>query len=190
MQRQRPSKRRGFSLIELLAVTGILVAISSIILVNNAQFGGAITLKNLAYDMALSVREAQIYGISVRRYGASNFQPGYGMHFRASSPTSYILFVDADVENGRYDGGDELVESFTIGRGHTISDLCVTLAGAETETCGMDKLDILFKRPEPDAQIRYNDGDLVQQRARVEVLSPRGDTVDVIIESTGQISVE
>lgn len=182
---------RGFSLIELIVVTGVLTVITSLILANNAKFGGAITLRNLAYDIALSVRESQTYGISVRKFGtgAGQFGAGYGMHFRTSSPASYLLYADAVNANGLYDGAGELVESVTISRGFVISDLCFTSAGGSSETCGAQKIDIIFKRPEPDAQIRVNDSSVLNQRARIVVASPRGDQASIIIEATGQISV-
>lgn len=175
---------------ELIVVTGIIVVISGVVLSSNARFGGAITLRNLAYDVALSVREAQVYGISVRRFGLGDFTSGYGMHFRTSSPSSYILFADAVTANGLYDGSGELVESLSIGRGFEISDLCVTIGTSPTETCGISKVDILFQRPEPDAQIRFNDGTSLNQRIRVVLSSPRGDTASVLVEATGQISVQ
>ena len=171
-------------------MTGIIVVISGVVLSSNLRFGGAITLRNLAYEVALSVREAQIFGISVRRFGDDIFTAGYGMHFRASSPTSYILFADAVTQNGLYDGSGELVESIAIGRGFEIADLCVVVGIETTETCGIAKLDILFQRPEPDAQIRYNDGASLNQRARVILVSPRGDSASVLVEATGQISVQ
>jgi len=185
----------GFSLMELLVVTGIMVIISSVMLSSNARFGGAITLRNLAYDVALSVREAQIYGISVRRFGTDDFSSGYGMHFSQSSPSQYVLFADAVTPDGRYDGGleggsAELVEAISIGRGFGVSDLCVVVGAGSTETCGIQQIDILFKRPEPDAQIRYNGGSSLNQRARIELESPRGDIASVLVEATGQISVK
>lgn len=183
------SARAGFTLIELLVVTGILVVISGALLASNAAFGGVITLRNFAYDVALSVREAQTYGISVRRFGADEFEAGYGVHFRRGSPTSYILFADVN-ENGSYDGGEEQVESFSIGRNFQISDLCVTLPGAQGETCDVQVLEITFERPEPDAQIRYDGGSSVNRRARIELISPRGDTASVLVEATGQVSVQ
>jgi len=166
------------------------VVISGVVLSSNMRFGGAITLRNLAYDVALSIREAQIYGISVRRFGISDFTSGYGIHFRKSSPTSYILFADAIVQNGLYDGSGELVESISISRGFEVSDICVVVGIEPTETCGISKLDVLFQRPEPDAQIRYEDGASLNQRARIILSSPRGDTASVLIEATGQISVQ
>jgi len=187
-------KRRGFTLVELLVVTGIMTVLSSIVLANNAKFGGVISLRNLAYDIALTIREAQTYGISVRKFGSGSgsFGFGYGIHVRTASPTSYIMFADVDGE-GHYGGCEteatcELAQSFTIGRGFSISDLCVTPSGG-TETCGQEKLDIVFRRPEPDAEIRTNDGQTLNERGRIEIISPRGDIASVLVEATGQISI-
>jgi len=186
--------RRGFSLVELIAVTGIFALLSAIVLANNTRFGGSITLEHLAYDVALSVREAQLYGIAVRRTEAGEFSTGYGMHFSLASPNSYILFADT-FENGLYDGG-ELVESTTIRSGYGIADICVsTQAG---ETCGINTLNVVYKRPEPDACIGTGDvtigGDglctSVRTQARVLLTSPRGDRATIAIESTGQVYVE
>src|SRR3989344_6228445 len=79
----------GFTLIELLVVTAIIVIVTSLVLINNNRFGGTVLLQNLAYDMAPSVREAQVYGISVLSFGGE-FDFGYGMHFTANSQT-YVL---------------------------------------------------------------------------------------------------
>lgn len=192
---------KGFTLIELLVVTAILTIVSGIILVNNNRFGGAILLENLAYDVGLSIREAQVYGIAVRRYGTSNFQAGYGMHFSMSSPTTYVLFVDAVSENGLYDGcpdsaSCELVQSTDIHRGFQIADLCSIPTSGGGETCDLDRLDILFQRPEPDAFISANGVSGVvspaslQERGRIVLQSPRGDQQSVIVEIAGQIATQ
>lgn len=180
----------GFTLIELLAVTGVMVILTSVILVNNAKFGGVVTLRNLAYDIALTIRQTQTYGISVRKFGsgAGSFGSGYGLHILESSPTQYIMFADIN-SDGIYNGASELVEQFTIGRGFGISDLCVTPA-VGSETCNQTRLDMVFRRPEPDAEIRNAAGPTLYQRGKIVILSPRGDSAAVLIEATGQISLE
>ena len=178
---------RGFTLIELLVVTAILVVVATIILTNYSKFGGTVVLRSLAYDMALSIRQAQTYGTAVRRTKAGDFTVGYGIHARTASPSSYILFADS-VENGHYDAG-EAVETFSLSSGFQIADLCSTAGVSPTEECGVDKLDIVFKRPEPDAKIRINDLEELQQRSRIVVRSPRGNEVGILVEATGQISV-
>jgi hypothetical protein len=182
----------GFSLIELLAVTSILIILSTIILSNNAKFGGAITLRNVAYDIALSIRQSQTYGIAVRKFGSGegSFGAGYGVHLELASVNGYVIFADAVNPNGLYDAG-ESVESLTLHGGYFISDLCATESGgAGQEACGFQKLDILFQRPDPDAYIRVNDIPVLYQQARIIVESPRGDKLAVIIELSGQISVQ
>jgi prepilin-type N-terminal cleavage/methylation domain-containing protein len=196
---------RGFSLIELIVVAGIISVVSGMMLASNSRFGGAITLKNLAYDVAISIRQAQVYGISVARFGAGTFSAGYGIHFSRVDSTHYVLFADAAVENGLYNvgglpGEQELVAETTIDLGYSVSDLCIT-DQTDTETCGLSELDIFFKRPEPDAYINANgaplsfdsDGRVISTnlpiQARIVLSSPRGDTVSVVVEATGQIAV-
>jgi prepilin-type N-terminal cleavage/methylation domain-containing protein len=201
---------KGFTLIELLVVTAILVIITSLVLVNSNRFGGTVLLQNLAYDVALSVREAQVYGISVRSF-SGEFDFGYGMHFDAGSQT-YVLFADALALNGLYDcpnpeleGSCERVESTEIQRNFRVVKLCAP-AGITTDECMSNsslwasKLDILFKRPEPDACISADDSIKIdsdggctlnpEESARVVLESPRGDRRGFIVEATGQISVE
>jgi prepilin-type N-terminal cleavage/methylation domain-containing protein len=188
---------RGFSLIELLVVTAIFVIISGITLASHSRFGGQVVLENIAYDIALSVRHAQLYGIAVRRTSAGSFDVGYGLHF--SSPTSYELFFDSlsVTGNGVYDcdaqnpGACELVEATTIVGGHRISDLCVRPVGLPGYDCDVSEIDVLFKRPEPDAYIRKN-GEIapLYEAAQIILESPRGQQKAVIIEHTGQISVQ
>lgn len=177
----------------MLIVVAIIVLISSIVLANNNKFGGTILLQNLAYDVALSARQAQTYGTAVIRFGSNNFTAPYGIHFDiTASRTTYYVFADAvGSPNGIYDVG-EMVQSSTIGRGYFIESLCVTASnGSESCTSGttISKLDVVYKRPEPDAYIRADDISTTYTRGRVILSSPRGDLLSVWFENNGQISV-
>ena len=202
-------QQAGFTLIEMLVVIGIIVVISGIILANNSRFGGVVQLQNLAYDIALSIRQAQVYGISVQRFNTSStFASAYGMHFARDPVThvsnSYQLFGDVNLPfNGVYDPGGaipELVQSTTIQAGYAISDLYATpVSGVEAS---VDSLDITYRRPDPDAYISTNGTQLVfnakgkyvsgtiNEQARIVVRSPRGDLKNIVISSNGQISVQ
>jgi prepilin-type N-terminal cleavage/methylation domain-containing protein len=202
--RTRSSLKAGFTLIELLVVVAIIVVISALILANTNKFGGETLLQNLAYDIALSLREAQVYGISVR---ADNgvFTSGYGMHFTMATPTTYNLFADLSqtgVYAPLYKGVTEDVSPspYKIGQNFQISKLCVTPSNG-IEDCTPNKLDILFIRPEPDACISENSAvDVTSgntyacistiQRARIVITSPRGDYMNIIVYANGQISVQ
>ncbi len=189
----RRARNAGFTLIELLVICAILVVITGVVLVNNSKFGGQILLENLAFDMALSVRQAQVYGISVQRFGASTYSAGYGVHFDAANPSSYLLFADAVQANGLYDTG-ELVTTNSLDRGFKIASICATQSG-QPEVCGLTRLDVIFKRPEPDAYISSSGASCPLQlgscdeSARIIVQSPRGDNDSIVVNVNGQISV-
>jgi hypothetical protein len=184
--------------VELLVVTAIIVVVTSVVLANNNRFGGIVQLESLAYDIGLSIRQAQVYGISVQRFGSSTFSAGYGMHFALSSPNTYVLFADS-AGTGIFDpaqNASEIVQQTTIAQGYKISDLCVTppQTGA-SEICGVGSVDVIFVRPEPDAWISNAgascvvDTSLCQRALRITVVSPRGERMDIVVEANGQISV-
>ncbi len=178
----------------MLVVTAIIVLVSSAILANSGRLGGQFILDNFAYDLALTLREAQQYGISVQNFGG-NFNVAYGVHFDSSSPTTYVLFADAATPNGLYDTG-ELVQSYTITRGFKIAAICSTASTIGVEDCTLTKLDVLFKRPEPDALISKNDASCLlllpncQATSRIIMIAPRGNTKSIVIPANGQMSVQ
>ena len=192
-------------MIELLVVCGIMVVVGGIIFASNSKFGGQVLLQNLAYDVALSMRQAQVYGISVQRFGSglTSFSYGYGMHFDTDTPTSYNLLADVDGD-GIYDAGEDVPPSpYSIGRGYSIFKLCAP-AGVLLSDCTatgsslqVPKLDIVFIRPEPDAWISASSVSCTprstgacQPSARIVLQSPRGDTMSISVFANGQIAVD
>lgn len=190
--------KRGFTLMEMLVVVGIVVVVSGVILASSSRLGGQFILDNFAYDLALTLREAQQYGISVQNFNG-NFNVAYGVHFDSSSPATYVLFGDATNPNGLYSPGltpTELVQSYTITRGFKISAICATLNSVSAEDCTLTSLDVLFKRPEPDALLSKNGVSCTalssncQSTARIKMLAPRGNTKSIVIPANGQMSVQ
>jgi type II secretory pathway pseudopilin PulG len=182
---------RGFSLIELLVVTGIFIVIAGVVLANNSRFQSSVLLGNAAYDVALSIRQAQVYGLSTREF-AGEFQVGYGIHF--AGPTEYFLFADLGLtKNKRYDADvDQIVQTYTLGRGHTILRFC-GIASDQSEHCSdnaaaLTHLDIAFLRPNPDSTIT-GDAPAPYSSGKIVVTSGSGETRTVSVQSTGQISV-
>lgn len=182
---------RGFSLIELLVAISILATISIIVLANHTRFNGSVLLGSLAYDIALSVREAQVFGVSVRQYNAS-FKLGYGVLFEGAA--SYSLFADTN-SNKVYDDEDVVIRTYGLQRGFRIQQFCgINTLG--TPTCSNDSLNpithlaIVFLRPEPDAFMSSNILAEEYSRGTITIVSPGGDTRTVGVASTGQISVQ
>ena len=186
----------AFTLIELLVVCGIMALIAGLMLANQTKFGGQVLLQNFAYDMALSIRQAQVYGISVQGYNAS-FKAGYGIHFDTNN-TRYILYGDTDNSGAWNSTIDQQKAVLNITRsGYAINTKCVTVSG--TETCGVKQLEIVFQRPEPDALISWQDSASTwhyytagarADSARIEVISPRSEKMSVRISQNGQIAVD
>lgn len=170
---------RAFTLVELVVTVGIFAIISTVIIAKNSQFDEEIFLSDMAYDVALSVRRAQSYGINVRGSGGS-FDYPYGVFF-TNGTTTYQLFVDTD-RDGFYSGHGELLETYTMGRGTKIGPLCDF--GSKTP-CDLETLTVMFERPEPDAIIEQG----TVTRAGVGIFAPRGGKRYVFIESTGQFSI-
>ncbi len=182
---------RGFSLVELLVVVGIFVVITGVVLSNHTRFNSSVLLGNAAYDIALSVREAQVFGLSTRGT-AGVFEVGYGVHF--ATPTSYLLFSDGD-RNHRYDsesGTDTVLKTFGLQRGYVVVRYCGVRSNG-TEDCSdngaaLPHLDIAFLRPNPDATITSANG-ILYSSAKITLRSGSGETRTVSVQSTGQIAV-
>ena len=172
----------AFSLIEMLVVISIFTLISIIILANHSRFNSSVLLGSLAYNIALSVRQAQVYGVSVQSApNSTGFETGYGMHF--TTGTSYVLFADMN-KNKRYDDGDSIVKTYSIGRGHTVTGFC----GGTTCSPEITSLDVVFIRPNPDANMTDNNG-VSYPSATITVSSTVDLTRTVRVASTGQIYV-
>lgn len=186
-------KNKGFSLIELVVSVAIFTIITSVILVRHSNFSSKLLLENLAYDIALSIRKAQVFALSVREFtgGSGEFDIGYGVHFESSDNTSYIFFADRDKDKA-YGGSTEIVEMFTLMRGNTILEFCGTLSNGNEECSGsgITHLDIIFERPNPEAIIKSNISGNTYDSARITVSSPSGTTWSVNTVITGQISIQ
>lgn len=182
----------GFTVIELLVVIGIFALISGITLFNFSAFSGQTTLNNLTYEIALAVREAQVYGIAVRETSpGSEIFPSYGTYFDIDQDTEFILFADTaptGASDGIYTAEDDLLESFSIRKGNRISELCGFVSPSDPCTA-VNELHITFTRPDPEASILDGEGNPYSY-ARISVTSLDDKTRDVSVWSNGQIAVK
>ncbi|MBI1999424.1 MAG: type II secretion system protein [Parcubacteria group bacterium] len=186
--KKKQKTRRGFTLIELLVTVSIFVIVSVIVLANYPAFNSRIVLDNLAHDIALSVREAQVFGTSIKEFGiGSGVFPSHGVYFDTAANKEFVLFADTDRDT-YYDTGTELVERFSIQKGNTVSALC-GFTSPVAACNAVSKLHITFIRPNPEATIRDGSG-AIYAYASITARSPRGDTRTVEVWSNGQIAVQ
>lgn len=180
---------RGFTLLELLVVMGIMLLITTLILARHSQYNGTVLLRNLSYSVGLSIRQAQVYGLSGRSVGGA-VATRFGVYFTAANPTQYVLFTDQN-NNAAYDSGED-IEVFTLRAGYAISNLCAN-TGVVEKCSGLgdiDRLTILFTRPHPDARFVTNVTNDTYVDATVTLLSSQGATRQVTVTTTGQIAVQ
>lgn len=193
----------GFSLVELLVVVAIFIIITSVVLINQNKFSSNVAIQNLAYQIGLAIRQAQVYGLSVRgsnANGADTFDTAFGVHFDDSSKTSFIFYADSDSDKMYLEGNDVLESTFNIDSG-TISNVCTT-DGSGNKNCfnstpnggtDIDSADITFKRPDPEAVIVNNlTPSSGPNDSKIEItvqsaLKDRSQTI--VVTSTGQIYV-
>lgn len=203
----------GFTLAELIMSVAIVAVIMTIVIVNQAKYSEATVLSNITSALALSAREAQVYGVSVREVaaGTNEFTAGYGLHFNLTggSNDAYILYADRELtKNNMYDNdwscpqntGTEIVpyeclSKTTLQSGYTISAIC-SVSNSDTENCTLTRADITFVRPDPDAQLVLFDASGFQlsslgiKAVRIKLASPSNLEQTVSIYTTGQISIQ
>ena len=185
--------KQGFTLVEVMVTVGIFVFFSILVLVENNKFNDVVLLRDLSYSVALSIREAQVYGLGVREFDTTDFAQGYGVNFNVNSATTYDLFADGD-NNGLYggEGAGGFLNRYNLTNRNRIADFCVTNGGnTDCAAAGeIDELHVTFKRPTPDARIRVDsDTGTLYDSAEIILESPRGDQLSIIVQSTGQITV-
>jgi prepilin-type N-terminal cleavage/methylation domain-containing protein len=198
---------RAFTLIELLISAAIITIITSIVLVRFTAFDSTILLKSLAYEVATSVREAQIYSVSVINTSGGNFRYPYGLSFSPGN-TSYIFFRFANTSTAVRPYNDlsepnpdvaEVIRTLTLNSGMEIYRICIKQTSSASEACRTSAqggvLDISFRRPEFSAifnasWLAANQQDTIEY-ARIEVRSTRNTTNvwTVEVKLLGQISV-
>ena len=199
MSLRKRNYNKGFTLVELLVTITIFVILTGVVLFNQSKFNSSILLTNLAYDTALTVRQAQTYGINIKEFnvnGTGNFFVPYGVHFDISAPKSFILFADLD-KKGYYDFSTSTcdapsgcVNRYNISRGNYISDLCTS-----DMICGFKKMDIVFIRPNPDAHISVSaDGSTAtrvpdQVSAIIKLKGSDGSVRKVSVRNNGLIEI-
>ncbi len=188
---------RGFGLVELMVSISIMTLVSTVILVKNRSFNNALLLRNQAYEIAFSLRQAQLLAVSGNKESSSDSNQ-YGIHFDVDSEPGngqYRMFrddSDSSTNLGRYDSGDT-----TLGTIGTLDNRFVIREIVDNNNNPLeDELSVTFVRPNFDALFKDSSGGYFSGPVYLKV-SPKDDTgfVNVPyrlveITSTGQITVK
>jgi prepilin-type N-terminal cleavage/methylation domain-containing protein len=211
---QNRSLRAGFTLIELMVTLSIFVIITAVVLFSQSQFNGSILLTNLAYDVGLTIRQAQSFGTSGKY--SDSFQlvgglikPTYGVHLETGNNSKYMvlfadlnndgkLTIDASAPGNKISDSDfckknsECLEKYVVRRNNKIFKICDSIINTGSQNCSYTSADISFVRPDPTAKISKVSVSGVSNTG-VEIVVSTGDglsTRSVIVETIGQIYVK
>ncbi len=198
-------KVSGFTLLELMVVITISVLLISVVTTQNRTHTSRILYDDVAHKIALSIRQAQSYGLSAREHtvagtGATSrtFCIGYGVVFTLSFGNKYNIFADTTQLGptglvcppavGPYNHvEDRVLERITLKRG-AVTRLCATNPLAvPPEDCTLTDLSIVYQRPNPEPVIN---GDVRYVAAKIVLTFPGSITKNIIIRNTGQISIQ
>jgi prepilin-type N-terminal cleavage/methylation domain-containing protein len=215
---KKSSQKKGFTMMELVVVMAIFGILTSITVYNYGKFNGNIIMTNMAYEIALSVREAQVYSLGVRG-SDGNFDTRYGIYFNINNSQNFVFFADrignkiceineetgdaCSIEVCDDESKNECETLNTLTRGINIVKICGSVVGVEpmdfeTGNCSsgasnMNVATITFERPNPDAFVYNMDsGAIAEELRNISVLieANNGAKRAVYIRENGQISVE
>jgi prepilin-type N-terminal cleavage/methylation domain-containing protein len=185
---------KGFTLVELLVSVAIFAFMTTLMVARYGNFNQSVLLTNLAYDVAVTIRTAQSYGLSVKGSGNSNdadrFQKAYGVYFDSQSAGNdemYYLFSDIN-DDSIFDGEEsgEMIQKFTLKRGTKIYGVCTENIPCDPDAGGI--MTIVFQRPDPNARI-CDDEFCNYAHGAILIKSPDGSERLIRISENGQISV-
>ncbi|MEN9647626.1 MAG: hypothetical protein RLY57_430 [Candidatus Parcubacteria bacterium] len=190
---------KGFTLIEMMVSIAIFTIITSVVIFNHGKFNSSINVTNLSYEVALAIRQAQVYGLAVKQDSkvADSVEYAYGVYFDTSTEASrkvFYIFADKnddqqfDPSGDPCNGSGECQESIEI-RG----DVEVSKLGTNVVSNSGD-LTVLFLRPNPVAIIRDESNSGVSSNGRkqavITLTSAKADkSKEIVVELSGQISV-
>lgn len=192
-------------MIELLVVIAISTVLMSVVMFGYSVFNQRLSVSGSAQEIVLAARQAQSYGLNVRESGAGlqDFASPFGVYFNPTdSSDAYYIFVDKNGD-GRYSdalgncSGSECVQKIDLRNGVRITTL--SKSGSSCPSAART-LEVMFKRPNPDAIINFRNSAGViicapsssfMQDAKITILSSNdSESKEIGFDATGQVYIQ
>lgn len=182
----------GFTLIELMVTVGIFVFMTSLLLAKYNNYYSGTIFKNQAYDIAITLRQAQSFGISVKvdvGPGLNSFDSAYGVRFPSAGVNNFSLY--SFIRNGNLYNQNILQKEYRLKNGAYIEKLQVSADGSNYFLA--NSVDVIFQRPNPEAVFCTNVNGTnacgVYKHLSIGLKSPDGTIKTVKVNNSGQISI-
>ena len=181
------SRHRGFTLVELLIVIGIISILTGMVLINFRPGQQQLTLQRAASKLAQDIRRTQEMAMSARECTDPTPCPaggvpsgGYGIYFDQDVAGNYIIYADGGAtQNLRRDSVEDL-ETVFLEQGVSIISV--------TPTQITRQLSINFKPPDPKTSFKDGAGN-IQTYAQI-ILQADSKTKTIMVNQVGQIEID
>lgn len=184
--------KEGFTLIELMVTVGIFVLMTSLLLAKYNNYYSGTIFKNQAYDIAITLRQAQSFGISVKvdvAPGSNSFDSAYGVRFPSAGVNNFSLY--SFIRNGNSYSQNILQKEYRLKNGAYIERLDVSTDGSAYSLA--NSVNVIFQRPNPEAIFCANvngvDSCGTYKYLSIGLKAPNGTIKTVKVNNSGQISI-
>ena len=179
----------GFTLVELIITIAIFVFMTALVMARYNDYYSGTIFKNLAYDIAITIREAQSYGISVK-VRTDAFNKAYGAYFPGGAQSKNFSLKAFDFNNYVIPEASE--KDFTLKHGAVFQSFTVSVD--DVNYSNASNLAIIFQRPDPEAiicaEVNGSPQDCVFYKyAKIKLLAVNGATMTVKVNTSGQIAI-
>lgn len=184
----RSYPRMGFSILEMIVSTAIILLISGQVLVNFSNLKEASTLTRSAQELAFNIRRAQNMSVSVvaiRIGGTVQIPRAVGLRISSAAGDNdrYFFFADQNL-NGFYDDPAERIEPDTLFPGN----VKITAITGEVLPASPG-VHIIFYTPEATILLSNHNGTPIPNFVNVTLTGPSGGIQRIRTRISGQVTV-
>lgn len=194
----------GFTLVEFIVIMSIFVIMIGVVLFNFTGFRSAVTMENLAQDIALSIRQIQVSaGATQSIAGSPGEEIPRGIHFEKDPAggfkSTFYLFQDQNGDGFYTPDGSELLDEIIIQTPDIINQIYLTeeIEDITNNTNSInvgDYIGVTFSRFSTTAEFASQAGGKLSNWSYlvIEIKSPDPEKKPryVIVSKIGQVSIQ
>lgn len=171
--------KKGFTIIEILVVIGIITLLTAIILPHYRAGEHQFALQRSAHQLAQDLRRAKEMAMSAQEFQGAIPGGGFGIYLEREDK-DYLLYADIN-GNQRFDGGDGQVEIINLEQGIKISDISLGSFSS-----------VNFKPPDPVTRISgaWEAGAADEVAITLAIEAEPGTTRVINVNRAGLIAIE
>ncbi len=136
--------KKGFSILELIIVAGIMVVLLTLVLINFKGFNRSSALDIEAEEVASLLRQAQVWALTGQTVGGERYNFGVKIDECSSGSCQLKLFADLD-EDFVYDSAPE--EAYGQGGYNLINGVYVANGDLKNNGNPVDELQVVYEAP-------------------------------------------